>query len=121
MDFKQNCWEFNKCGRQPGGHNTEELGVCPVPQTTEAHGINNGINAGRACWAIQGSMCNGKISGTIAEKIGKCMECDFYAHVRREEGLNFQGLKEIIKQLKGEKEIPLHTQENKTTESRPRH
>jgi len=27
---KLNCWEFKKCGRQPGGPKVAELGVCPA-------------------------------------------------------------------------------------------
>jgi hypothetical protein len=25
--IKINCWEFKKCGRQPGGHKEKELGT----------------------------------------------------------------------------------------------
>ncbi|MGD0283853.1 MAG: two-CW domain-containing protein, partial [Dissulfurispiraceae bacterium] len=25
-----NCWEFKKCGREMGGVNIEQLGVCPA-------------------------------------------------------------------------------------------
>ena len=25
-----NCWEFFRCGREPGGKNAEKLGVCPA-------------------------------------------------------------------------------------------
>jgi hypothetical protein len=52
---KLNCWEFEKCGRQPGGIKVKELGVCPAATEKRAHGINGGINGGRACWAIAGT------------------------------------------------------------------
>jgi len=121
MNYKQNCWEYNNCGRQPGGHNTEELGICPVPLATGAHGINGGINAGRSCWAIKGSRCDGKINGTISEKLGKCMQCDFYAKVRHEEGPNFQSLKEILKLLKKEPVVsPAVNQNTSVASARPR-
>jgi len=25
-----NCWEYKKCGREPGGIKVHELGVCPA-------------------------------------------------------------------------------------------
>jgi len=30
-DMKEclNCWEFKKCGREPGGEKASELGICP--------------------------------------------------------------------------------------------
>jgi len=27
---KLNCWEFMKCGREVGGKNVKELGICQV-------------------------------------------------------------------------------------------
>jgi hypothetical protein len=75
--FKKNCWEHKACGRQPGGDNTEGLGVCPVTTHTKAHGLNDGINGGRACWAIEGTLCGGEVQGTYAQKMGNCMDCDF--------------------------------------------
>jgi len=28
--MKQNCWEYKNCGREEGGKNIEQLGVCPA-------------------------------------------------------------------------------------------
>ena len=42
MAKKQNCWEFMKCGREPGGERVKELGVCPVALDSSANGINSG-------------------------------------------------------------------------------
>jgi len=33
-DKKKNCWEFMKCGREPGGVNAIELGVCRAATET---------------------------------------------------------------------------------------
>jgi len=99
--FKTNCWEHKSCGRQPGGKNAEELGVCPVATHVEAHKINNGINGGRACWAIEGTLCGGKVQGKYSQKIGNCMDCDFYDAVRKEEGPDYLGTREILLQLNG--------------------
>ena len=62
---KLNCWEHKKCGRQPGGHKAQELGICPVTTYTDLHGAHGGANAGRACWAIAGSLCGGKSRGRM--------------------------------------------------------
>lgn len=30
MASEKNCWEFNKCDREPGGTSARELGICPM-------------------------------------------------------------------------------------------
>ncbi len=82
---KKNCWEHKKCGRQPGGDKVAQLGVCPVTIYTELNGAHGGKNAGRACWAIAGSLCGGKIQGTYAQKLHNCWRCDFMNAVKQEE------------------------------------
>jgi len=82
---KLNCWEHKNCGRQPGGHKSQELGICPVTTHQELHGAHEGKNAGRACWAIAGSLCGGKIQGTYAQKLSNCWRCDFMNVVKKEE------------------------------------
>lgn len=82
---KQNCWEFKKCGRQPGGHKTQELGVCPATVAQDMNGAHGGKNAGRACWAVAGSLCGGKLQGTYAQKLRNCWMCEFMNLVKREE------------------------------------
>lgn len=85
MGTKQNCWEFKKCGREPGGSKTIELGLCPAAIDTSANGLNGGKNGGRICWAIAGTFCGGKVQGTFAEKKLTCMACDFYQLVLKQE------------------------------------
>ena len=82
---KLNCWEHKKCGRQPGGHKSAELGICPVTVQSDLHGAHDGKNAGRACWVIAGSLCGGKIQGTYAQKLTNCWRCDFMNAVKKEE------------------------------------
>ena len=82
---KLNCWEHKKCGRQPGGAKAQELGVCPVTTYQELNGAHGGKNAGRACWAIAGSLCGGKIQGTYAQKLHNCWRCEFMNAVKKEE------------------------------------
>jgi hypothetical protein len=83
--MKLNCWEHKKCGRQPGGHNEHQLGTCPVTTYQQLDGVHDGKNAGRACWAIAGSLCGGKIQGTYAQKLFNCWRCDFMNQVKKEE------------------------------------
>ena len=83
--MKQNCWEFKKCGREPGGKKAAELGVCPATVHQDLDGIHGGKNAGRACWVVAGSLCGGKIQGTYASKLANCWRCDFMNRVKQEE------------------------------------
>lgn len=82
---KLNCWEHKKCGRQPGGHKAHELGVCAVTTFHELDGAHGGKNAGRACWAVAGSLCGGRVQGTYADKLHNCWKCDFMNTVQKEE------------------------------------
>jgi hypothetical protein len=97
---KTNCWEFKKCGREPGGSKSGELGVCPAAIETRTDGINNGKNGGRACWAISGTLCGGKIQGTHAMKVGNCLNCDFYQIIQKEERPDFKTTSHILKRIK---------------------
>ena len=83
--MKKNCWEHKQCGRQPGGHRVQELGVCPVTTHRELSGVHDGQNAGRACWVVAGSLCGGKIQGAYAQKLHNCWKCDFMNVVKKEE------------------------------------
>ena len=97
---KSNCWEFMKCGRQPGGEKTDELGVCPASVESRTDGMNSGKMGGRSCWVISGTFCNGEVQGEFASKMLTCIECKFYRKVTHEEGLNFQSAKKILDKLK---------------------
>ncbi len=85
-DRKKNCWEFMQCGRGPDGSDTDACETCPATQTSSLDGLNEGENAGRACWLVAGTFCSNSISGKFAEKIDSCMECSFYKHVNQGSG-----------------------------------
>ena len=85
-----NCWEVLCCGREPGGDHVRELGVCPASTATSCDGINRGINAGRLCWAIEGTLCHGRVQGTLEQKRPACLRCPFFQQVRHEEGVHLQ-------------------------------
>jgi hypothetical protein len=52
--IKQNCWEFMKCGRGPKGKKAGKMGVCPAAAEKRLDKVHDGINSGRACWAVAG-------------------------------------------------------------------
>jgi hypothetical protein len=62
-----NCWEFKKCGREQGGSNTNEFGVCPA---FPSHG--------KHCARVAGTLCGGEVQGGFTAKLINCMQCDFY-------------------------------------------
>ena len=82
---KLNCWEFKKCGRQPEGNHVHDLGICPAAVEEGLDGEHGGTNAGRACWVVAGTFCQGKVQGTFAEKFKNCETCTFYKKVMEEE------------------------------------
>ncbi len=61
-----NCWEYMKCGREEGGENADELGVCPAYP-----------KHGRECAGIVGTLCDGEVQGTFAKKYSACADCAF--------------------------------------------
>lgn len=97
---KTNCWEFKKCGREPGGAKAAELGVCPASENRIMNFINHGKNGGRACWALAGTLCGGMVQGTFAQKMANCMKCEFYKLLGMEEGSNKTNTKSILAMLK---------------------
>jgi hypothetical protein len=82
---KLNCWEYKKCGRQPGGEKSQEFGVCPAATVEKYDRVHDGKYGGRACWAVAGSLCGGHIQGVYAQKMINCTRCDFYSMVKSEE------------------------------------
>jgi hypothetical protein len=96
---KLNCWQSKKCGREPGGGRVGELGVCPSAVEVRLNGVNGGRNGGRACWAVTGTLCGGKVQGTYATKLTNCLDCEFYALVAAEEGPVHVGAKGILARL----------------------
>ncbi len=90
---KCNCWEIKKCGK------TDDL-PCPAHRETKLHGVHGGINAGRACWVVAGTLCGGEEQGTFAKKHRDCEKCDFYGHVRREEGMHYESPVMLLARLK---------------------
>ena len=96
QEHKANCWEFMKCGREPGGIHSADKGVCPATVETGADGINGGRNGGRCCWVIAGTFCFGEVQGTTAKKSKNCMDCVFYLIVANEESEFFSPINSFV-------------------------
>ena len=89
MVERLNCWEYRMCGRELGGAKEKQLGICPASTYIPLDGTHDGIAAGRACWVIAGTMCRDRVSGTFAQKLNDCRECDFYQIVEAQERDSF--------------------------------
>jgi hypothetical protein len=96
MSKPLNCWEFKKCGREPGGEKAVELGVCPASTEKSLDGMHRGDNAGRSCWVIAGTFCGGEVHGTYAATIEDCVECDFLKKVMEEEKTDHQSANDLL-------------------------
>ena len=96
---KMNCWEFHICGREPGGKNALEFGVCPAAEEARLDGFNQGRNGGRSCWAVCGTYCGGEVQGTFASKLDSCKQCRFFKLVLMQQGAELQDTRQIRRAL----------------------
>lgn len=94
-----NCWEFERRGKETCCLKKSGCEVCPAANESRVDGVNNGINGGRACWAINETLRSGKARGAFASKLENCLSCGFYALVQMEEGRDFMPIKEILGRL----------------------
>ncbi|MCI5148900.1 MAG: hypothetical protein D3916_05850 [Candidatus Electrothrix sp. MAN1_4] len=77
-DSKIDCWEFKKCGREPGGKNIEKYGLCSLVVSLEDNKINNKRNGERLCWSLRESACEGIMRECCVNEIKECRQCTFY-------------------------------------------
>ncbi len=94
----KDCWEMKKCGREQGGGKTSELGICPAA----IHKL------GHSCWAVTGTLCGGKVQGSLANKKATCMDCVVYKKYHRVLGENGKDIrKEFPKENDTYREVAL--------------
>lgn len=96
---KINCWEFKKCGREPGGAHVRDLGVCQAATEERLDGVHGGSYAGRSCWVVAGTLCGGQVQGTFAQKYKNCEICEFYRKVKEEEFPKFMLSAVLVRRL----------------------
>lgn len=80
--MKENCWEENKCGREPGGKKAKKRGPCPVPTFSLADGYLGGKNGGRACMFIVGKLNQSDRKMVCDSKLEDCKQCQFYKKLK---------------------------------------
>ena len=74
------------CRKNVSGFTSDEFGVCPAVTCKTLNGIHGGMNGGRSCWMVTGTMCGNKIQGDCQYKAENCVQCIFYHQVKKEEG-----------------------------------
>ena len=97
---KQNCWEYMKCGRHPGGDKAAAMGVCPVSVYEDLNGVHGGENAGRACWVVDSSLCPEVKRETSEMKFTGCWKCDFFQTVKNEKRSSYDGFAATYHEMK---------------------
>ncbi|UCC68447.1 MAG: GAF domain-containing sensor histidine kinase [Armatimonadota bacterium] len=85
---KANCWEVMPCGHGPDGAEP-----CPAALDVTCSGVNGGVNAGRICWTVPGTVCDGEVHGDFVDKQDVCLKCKFFQQVRDEEGTGYRFVK----------------------------
>ncbi len=83
---RQNCWEFRNCRESRGGGPPSLTGDCPAATECRVDGVHGGRNAGRCCWVVERTRCDGAVQANPEEKRRCCGSCLFIDAVRREEG-----------------------------------
>ena len=86
---KRNCWEFMGCGKEVHGQHAGQAGVCPAALESRLDGMHGGRSAGRACWVVGGTRCDGQAQDSYERKRQACGSCTFYQAVKAEEGESF--------------------------------
>lgn len=66
---------------------------CPAVLDVTSTGVNGGVNAGRICWTVPGTLCFGEPQGDFVDKQETCLACRFFLQVRDEEGQDFRFVK----------------------------
>lgn len=106
LQLKLNCWEYRNCGREPGGRNNGSKGACPAATDTRLDGVHGGKNAGRACWAMGGTLCEGNPQDDFARRFKNCHACEFFKAVVSEEGAGFVFTVKLREMLSSANQVP---------------
>jgi len=63
----KNCWEIKECGREKRRPPGDTIGSCPAWP-----------DRGHSCWTVTGTLCDGEVQGTFAQKEVDCLKCQVY-------------------------------------------
>jgi ribosomal protein L37E len=83
---KKNCWEFMACGKEIHGRLAGQEDICRAALESRLDGMHGGRSAGRACWVVGGTRCDGQGQHDYELKRKTCASCAFYQAVKAEEG-----------------------------------
>ena len=92
-----NCWDVKACGKGPDASASE---TCPAAIETRLNGQNRGCNGGRACWVVDGTLCDGEVQGSFATKLTGCAACSFFSQVVNEEYPNNVATSDLLRLLR---------------------
>ncbi len=104
MKKKLNCWDYAKCGFEPGGEQAKLKGVCSAAVSQQTDSLNRGIGFGRICWGVAGTMCQERVTirykerltGIRIEELCSCLTCEFFKMVKKEEGAKFKMILPVL-------------------------
>lgn len=116
-DGRLNCWDFQGCEHGAGGNGGRPEGQCCRAFREEIlDGVNGGLNGGRACWAVAGSLAVDLGACTCR---GPCVRCRFRKTVFQEEAGDFLDTFTILEKLGYSPVLGLHERPEARAESDP--
>ena len=68
---KLNCWEFKKCGRQPGGEHVNDMGLCPATVEVRLEGLMRASMAVAHAGSLPERSAKGRETGDIRPEINQ--------------------------------------------------
>jgi hypothetical protein len=95
-----------KCGHELKRDESGNQSMCPAASEYRLNGCNGGLNGGRACWVVPGTVCGNKVQGIFATKLVDCLECEFYHLVHEEEREKFIFSDALMRKLKTDLNSP---------------
>ncbi|MBS1151202.1 MAG: hybrid sensor histidine kinase/response regulator, partial [Myxococcaceae bacterium] len=78
------------CGRQAGGSNARQQGICPAGVDVATPGPNRGLGGGRICWSVAGTYCTSPTGNDAQSTRVSCTGCEVFKQVQQEEGAAFE-------------------------------
>jgi len=66
------------CGRNEGGKNEKELGLCPAAADESFTALMGALTAAELV-GMAGTFCHGEVQGTFARKLQDCTLCNFFS------------------------------------------
>lgn len=93
--LKSNCWEYHKCGLEPGGFKAVNEGPCRAATESRLDGVNGGKNGGRSCWGVPDTKCDSVRETEPVEDLTKCLDCGFRVKVILEEKYSYTSTLQI--------------------------